>query len=179
MHILVTPRLTLRPPLEVDTDRVLAILGDRRVAWNLSRVPHPFTREDARDWIRRAGDRDNPVQFTIHRHTMIGAARVRIAKDGPSLGYWLATECQGRGYAVEAAVAVLAHAFRLHGFTTVHAGAAVDNAPSHGVLKRLGFKETHRETCPIASRGQTVVRVRFQLTRERFEQLHGARAMAA
>ena len=42
MDILVTKRLTLRPPLEVDIDDIALFIGNRNVSRMLARVPYPY-----------------------------------------------------------------------------------------------------------------------------------------
>ena len=51
MDILVTKRLTLRPPLEVDIDDIAEFIGNWNVSRMLARVPHPYFPKDAEDWI--------------------------------------------------------------------------------------------------------------------------------
>jgi ribosomal-protein-alanine N-acetyltransferase len=58
-----------------------------------------------------------------------------------SLGYWLAADCQGRGYMHESISLILAYGFgglRLHRF---NASCIPHNAKSRAVLERAGFRE--------------------------------------
>ena len=56
------------------------------------------------------------------------------------MGWWLHPDSQGRGYASEAAAAVLAHGFA-HGLTEIHALTHIDNHPSQAVCRRLGMRD--------------------------------------
>jgi [ribosomal protein S5]-alanine N-acetyltransferase len=59
--------------------------------------------------------------------------------DDPDIGYAILERFRGRGYAVEAARAVLDWARRETGLTRIVAITAPGNAASGAVLKRLGF----------------------------------------
>jgi RimJ/RimL family protein N-acetyltransferase len=45
--LLETERLLLRPPRAADISHFVPLLGEFEVAKNLSRVPHPYTEDDA------------------------------------------------------------------------------------------------------------------------------------
>jgi len=67
------------------------------------------------------------------------------------LGYRLIASVRGRGYATEAARAVLAH-YEQQGVVDIIAFTAVGNSPSQAVLKKLGFnafKTSQIESLPI------------------------------
>lgn len=56
------------------------------------------------------------------------------------LGYRLLLEYWGKGYATEAAIAMLAHLHQALGRRTIYAFALHQNAPSLKVLERIGFE---------------------------------------
>ena len=60
MHVLITPRLTMRPPASPDADDIALWLSDPAVARMLGPVPHPYASTDAMEWI----DRDELVEVT-------------------------------------------------------------------------------------------------------------------
>ena len=90
IDILITRRLTLRPPLEVDAEALARGLGDFDVASRLSRVPHPYGLQDAVDWIASKQEEPGLCDFTVHREKLIGAVSVHQRHDHPTLGYWFA-----------------------------------------------------------------------------------------
>ena len=51
MPLLETERLLLRPPEAGDMPAMVPLVGDYDVAKNLSRVPHPYMRRDAEEFI--------------------------------------------------------------------------------------------------------------------------------
>jgi RimJ/RimL family protein N-acetyltransferase len=172
MDILVTKRLTLRPPFEVDLDDIAEFIGNPNVSRMLARVPYPYFRKDAEEWVEsataniRAGQ---DMAFTIHRERLIGGITLEGFDDGvPELGYWLAEPAWGRGYATEAAAAVLAHAFNTRQVEKVTSAAFKDNAASLNVQRKLGFKLTGTSTIWSVSRGEMVQDYRTELTRRDF-----------
>jgi len=55
------------------------------------------------------------------------------------MGYWIARECWNRGYATEAAAALLAYAFEALGLHRVYARHFPRNPPSGRVMQKLGM----------------------------------------
>jgi ribosomal-protein-serine acetyltransferase len=72
---------------------------------------------------------------------IVGFHRVDWANRATSIGYWLSADAQGRGLMTAAVRALLDHAFGAWGLNRVEITAAVDNARSRAVLKRLGLRE--------------------------------------
>jgi ribosomal-protein-alanine N-acetyltransferase len=66
----------------------------------------------------------------------------------PELGFHLRPKFWGRGLAREAAIAVIAYAFRVAGAQAVSAGHHPENLNSKKVLARLGFQYSHDELFP-------------------------------
>jgi RimJ/RimL family protein N-acetyltransferase len=138
-----TPRLILRAPHPNDANAIAVLANDRRVAENTARLPHPYTPADARAFMAQTdGDNSEVVFFvTLRNHTLIGACGI-AALDGkhPEIGYWLGVPHWGKGYATEAARALIDHAFTELDYETLHAGARVSNPTSRRVLEKCGFQ---------------------------------------
>ena len=49
-------RLLLRAPAAFDIAEIVTLAGDYDVAKNLSRMPHPYHEDDARNWIDRMAE---------------------------------------------------------------------------------------------------------------------------
>jgi RimJ/RimL family protein N-acetyltransferase len=62
------------------------------------------------------------------------------------IGYVIAPQVWGEGFATEASKAVLEFGFRNLGFRNVRAVASARNMASRAVLQKLGFKEVGSET---------------------------------
>lgn len=145
MQILVTSRLTLRPPAMPDAEDIAAWLSEWNVVRMLSAVPSPFRLEDAEGWIAGMRGRPNDLVFTIHRERLIGVVSVEMPEDGdgtPRLGYWLGSRWHGHGFMTEAAGCLLDHAFSHHGLSVIRSSVFLDNPASLAVQRKLGFVET-------------------------------------
>ena len=174
MDILITKRLTLRPPLEVDAEAITEALQDKTVTRNLTGVPHPYHLADAHKWISENCVAADRLVLTIHRQKLIGSVGLRPADGALELGYWLLREQWGQGIITEAARATLAYGFRQFGCESVTAGAYEDNPASLAVLAKLGFEKTgevKEHFCP--TRDETAPCERLVLTRTRFENRFG------
>src|SRR5262245_55275775 len=77
------------------------------------------------------------------RSTLIGMCGLEWHPgEEPEIGYWLGVPYWGRGYATEAARAVIDHAFEDLRLDLLIAGARVSNPASRRVLEKCGFQWT-------------------------------------
>jgi len=175
MDVLVTRRLTLRPPLEVDADAITAALQNPKVTRMLTSVPSPYTVADAQAWIKRIENEKHASYFSIYREKFLGVVSVRHNQNGEAdLGYWLDEAAWGQGYMSEAARAVTSHAFRRFNLERMESGAYEDNRASQRVLEKLGFERTQDQPHYNQTRKCEVSCKRVELTRDRFEQIFGS-----
>jgi RimJ/RimL family protein N-acetyltransferase len=174
MEILVTRRLTLRPPIELDADDIAAHLANWNVSRMLSRVPFPFDRIDAIEWIRRCNHPGNQdIAFTIHRERLIGAVAIADLPGQPRLGYWLAEDHWGQGLMGEALGAVLGHFLQSRPESVVHSTILADNTASIRLQQRLGFRIVGAGESFSTARQALVPAVRTELARADFRGLAG------
>lgn len=150
-------RLFLRPGWPEDWQELLARIDDESVVRNLARAPWPYTADDARYFAAKEQDKRLPHFFVTLPTSRAPAEIVGCVGLGDSdgeveLGYWFARDHWGKGYATEAARAVIGLA-RTLGHDRLVAGHFIDNPQSGKVLRKVGFKPT----------GQ--VRKRFSLAR--------------
>lgn len=161
-----THRLLLRPPWPEDAAAIARGLAEREVAEGLARAPWP---RDARHgaaaegFIARLEALEPQPTFVILSREgddapLAGAISLfREGEDGEEegeeeggdgggkrgrewrLGVWLGEGWRGRGYATEAAGAVLELAFLGLRLPRVVAGCLTDNPASGRVLEKLGF----------------------------------------
>jgi RimJ/RimL family protein N-acetyltransferase len=146
----VTARLALRG-LSLDDAPVLAArAGDRRVARYLLDVPSPYPADLARAWLsaRMAWWREGRgLTLAITRRDdgpaapLIGTVSLRqfIRDRRAELGYWIAADAWGQGYATEAAGAALDVAFEHLKLARVYAQVMEGNPGSCRVLTKLGM----------------------------------------
>jgi RimJ/RimL family protein N-acetyltransferase len=142
MNVLITPRLTMRPPAMPDAEDIALWLSDCNVARMLGTVPHPYRLSDAFDWIASVTGDPSRMVYTIHRERLIGVVSLEGDPARPRLGYWLASRWHGRGFMTEAADALLAHAFATRDIDAVSSSVFTDNPASLRVQLKLGFRVT-------------------------------------
>jgi RimJ/RimL family protein N-acetyltransferase len=141
--VLETARLTLRAPRLADVKAIVRFAGDRRVAENTARIPHPYRCEDAEQFVAAVNWQDGEATFAIVLNgETIGMCGVEPREGGPEIGYWLGVPHWGQSYATEAVRAVIDYAFGDLGHDTLEAGARVSNPASRRVLEKCGFQWT-------------------------------------
>jgi len=138
-------RLFLRPAWPEDWEEVYSLIADHGVVRNLARAPWPYTQEHAREFTTREQDRSLP-HFLVTLPTasgsqIIGSAGLGDDNGQAELGYWIARQHWGKGFATEAACAVLRLAAAL-GHRRLVAGHFADNPASGRVLRKAGFRPT-------------------------------------
>ena len=149
---LYTDRLVLRPFSLEDAPVVRRLAGERDVASTTINIPHPYEDGMAEAWIRthRPGfERGESAVFAVTvRATddLLGAIGLTVvtAHDRAELGYWIGKPFWGRGYATEAAAAVLAYAFDVLGLNRVHATHLTRNPASGRVMQKIGMTHEGR-----------------------------------
>jgi RimJ/RimL family protein N-acetyltransferase len=160
-------RLFLRPAFPEDCGAILAGIGDQAIVRNLARAPWPYGIEEARAFAAMPQDMRLPhFLVTLPGVGVIGSAGMGEHDGKPEIGYWIARDHWGCGYATEAAGAVLKIA-RTLGHRRVTAGHFVDNPASGKVLRKLGFVPTGRPGQRVsAARGHAVESVEYALDLE-------------
>jgi [ribosomal protein S5]-alanine N-acetyltransferase len=149
--IITSDRLTLRRMVASDAPRLITLCGDIRVAGNLSRMPHPYTANDADEWLARqnhmwTNTRDRVWTIALGDVGLIGTIglhrenRLHVNSiESWEMGYWLGVPYWGYGYATEAGHAILSELDRALGPQEVTAGYALKNPNSGHVLEKIGF----------------------------------------
>jgi RimJ/RimL family protein N-acetyltransferase len=147
-RIIETERLHLRPLQDSDAADIATLINDYDIAKNLSRVPHPYTLEDARTFLEFAASQTEKTRFSaICLKTAPDALQGVISyewnaeKQSADFGYWLAKPLWGQGLMSEAAKAMVAHAFDVANVDTIMSCYHNDNPASGKVLSHAGFTE--------------------------------------
>lgn len=140
-----TARLTLRPHRLSDAEAITESLSDFTVTRMLSRVPVPYHRQDALDWLvpRASGIfSDWALAITEGDDVHIGTVAIERRHDRWHLGYWLNRYYWRRGFMGEAVAATLERFGRRMPDAKVHSGVFVDNPASLKLQENLGFRIT-------------------------------------
>jgi RimJ/RimL family protein N-acetyltransferase len=177
--VLETGRLVLRQPTLADVKAISAVVGDRRVAINLRRVPHPYSQDDAAHFVSSVANAGGMTTFLIERkNEVVGLASLTWdgsgeKTDAPELGYCLGAGHWGKGFATEAARALIDFAFEEFSIDAVHSGARVLNPASRHVLEKCGFQWTGVELHRFLALGSSTPVDRFRLERGVWSSLKG------
>src|SRR5262249_1048252 len=139
-----TERLLLRPFRPDDAADVQQLASAREIAAMTLMIPQPYPEGAAEAWIAEqaasVGRPDAVGVATVVRNEELlagaGGLRLERAHDRAELGYWIGVPYWGRGYATEAAAAVLGHAFATLGVHRVHARHFTRNPASGRVLEK-------------------------------------------
>ena len=171
-HLLETERLLLRPPRAGDISQFLPLLNDFDVSKNLSRVPHPYTEDDACAFIVSithaiAQGTDHVFAILLKAGPFIGLCGIH-PQGGWEFGYWYGKPYWGQGYATEAGGRAVSYAFEELNATRLQAGWFHDNPASGKVLAKLGFRPCGEGERNCVSRGCKVDCHEVELDRETY-----------
>jgi RimJ/RimL family protein N-acetyltransferase len=179
-----TQRLTLRPGWPEDAPAVARAIGHEHVVRMLARAPWPYRLADAQDFLARPRGASEAF-FLILSHEgdyprPIGGIGLAPDEEGHELGYWLAPEAWGRGYATEAGRAVVSIARHALGLKRLHGGHFTDNPASGRVLQKLGFRATGKIRGRYSAGRNAIAPCRlFELDLAEEVEADDSRAMAA
>jgi [ribosomal protein S5]-alanine N-acetyltransferase len=181
MEIIKTGRLVLRAPIENDIDRMVETLADFSISRNLARIPWPYHRDDALDFLMFVASCDHRSRFSaICRRDMpdqlIGMISYEWndATQNAELGYWLDKPDWGQGLMTEAAAAMVKHAFSENRHPALVASFHDDNPASGRILSRVGFERLGASTIFSRAQGKELPVTSMKLTRNRWLQMKNA-----
>ena len=169
---IVTERLVLRRSHADDAPMISAYRSDPQVhryqGWE--RTDHEGVREEIESMASRApGDPGGWVQLSVEERDtgrLVGDVGMSPAEDEPGVikvGYTMDPAFQGRGYATEAVVALIAYAFDALGADVVRAYASAANLPSIRVAEKAGMRLVER--FERTYEGETWQGVRYEIDR--------------
>ena len=149
---LTTERLILRPFIVEDAAEVTRLVSDRRIADTTINIPHPYDQSMAEAWIgahAEVAERGDGLTLAVTDKSsgaLIGAVGLSISRAHRrgELGYWVAVEQWGRGYATEASRAMLDYAFGPLDLARVVAHCLTRNPGSWHVMEKLGMQREGR-----------------------------------
>ena len=144
-----TERLIIRPWEPRDREAFRALATDPLVIRYMTMDGHTWSEQEVDAWLARQGRQyteDGVCMGAMVRKEddrIIGIAGIqRLGTTGDwEIGYWLAPDCWRKGYAVEAARALVDHAFAAMNLPRVTACAHPDNERSIAVMKKLGMHD--------------------------------------
>lgn len=143
--------------------------------WEPVRPDRYFTLEGQRDAVaeslsRHAVGDQVPYVILDEGQAVVGRINlnnlVRGAFQSASVGYWLAEEVGGRGFATEAVAELVALAFGELGLHRLEAGTVPENSRSRAVLERNGFEQYGYAPGYLSIAGRWQDHLLFQLLNE-------------
>lgn len=141
-----TDRLVLRPLRQTDAPAIQRILSGPHISRFTVSFPHPYPPGAALAWIREEVHRQqhgtsHPWAITLPGDEVIGFIGIALHEDGTEahIGYWIDHRHWGRGYATEAARAVIAFGFDGLGLYRIEARCFAENVASGRVLRKAGM----------------------------------------
>jgi RimJ/RimL family protein N-acetyltransferase len=168
-----TRRLWLRWPRVADAKAIERYSSRWEVARMTSRIPHPYPPGEAERFIftaREANALGRDLILVIApirgKRDAIGMISLESRREGRlTLGYALAPEIWGKGFATEAALAAIEGGFTLTTAIEMLATAHVENPASRRVLDKCGFAHIGTGLEGAPARGGMVPCDRFRLDR--------------
>ena len=146
MPILETSRLVLRPFAPADAPIVQRLAGDREVAATAMTIPHPYEDGVAEAWIETRAPKWEArealvLAVTSEAEGLVGtmSLQLKLAHRRAELGYWIGVPFWNRGYATEAAGAVITYGFDALGLNRIEARHFTFNPASGRVLAKVGM----------------------------------------
>lgn len=145
---LLTERLHLRHFTAADAPFVVDLVSDPAIAAGVLALPYPYTLADALEWIcQQEQGREDGTEYTFaigerQGGTLAGAASLRVncEHSHAELGYWIGRDFRRKGYAREAASALLEFGFFGLGLHRIYARHLAWNTASARVLTGIGLK---------------------------------------
>jgi RimJ/RimL family protein N-acetyltransferase len=174
-----TRRLILRVPVASDLPAICRLINDPVIAANTGLIRYPYPASGGRRWIASAlaasGEQFHlPFLLTLRSNPRLiaGAVGISAGKGAiPTLGYWVAKPFRRKGFASEAARALIDVAFSRSGVPTIGASARTSNTASQRVLQGLGMQRVGRGRIKSAQYGRYVPTFTYRLDRIAWEKM--------
>ncbi|KAA1175435.1 GNAT family N-acetyltransferase [Rhizobium sp. P40RR-XXII] len=171
--VLLSERLVLRAPHEEDIDALAHLANNANVATMVSRMPHPYTTNDAADFVRRTklGEIGKCVYAITKADNgaFLGCCGVEPTGDPNTveIGYWLGEPYWNQGYTTEAAHALVDMVFRTReNVAQIDARCRVMNVASRRVVQKCGFQFQGSGLAASLALGSTVPVEWYRLDRK-------------
>lgn len=144
-----TGRLILRPLVAEDAPTVALLAGRREIADTTISIPHPYSEQQARDWIALRSGQANPGKEIVFALTLklgenliggMGLGSIDHEHAQAEMGFWIGVDWWGQGFATEAARAVIRFGFEELKLNRIYAHHMVRNPASGRVLAKAGMQ---------------------------------------
>ena len=172
-EILTTPDLVLRAPTKEDVADIAALANNRKISSMLESMPYPYFDRHAEEFIDHVSQPEaGECVFAITEATtgklmgMCGLHLVKRRYELPHMGYWIGEEYWGRGYATQAARALVDLFFKVGSEDILLMSVLEDNAASRRVIEKCGGEFWKQDTNFSAYFEKEMKVDHFRITRE-------------
>jgi RimJ/RimL family protein N-acetyltransferase len=141
--VLKTARLVMRAPTSDDIPALAELANNRAIAEMVARMPHPYGEAEAKAFVARTAKPGAGVVYALTlagTGEFVGCAGLNATDRGLELGYWVGEPYWNRGFATEAAHALVDLAFQATDIQVVHVACRVINPSSRRVVHKCGFQ---------------------------------------
>lgn len=171
--IIATERLVLRPPHDQDIEEMAALANNINIARMLGKMPHPYTQDDAKAFIEKSTKnigRACIYAITIQdtgRFIGIGGLHEDTSRyDEPYMGYWIGEPFWHKGYATEAARAMVDLFFKVTNRPALLVSARVNNDASKKIINKCGGLFQSKSTVHHTILNEDLELEHFHISRE-------------
>ena len=163
---LLTPRLVIKKIEDKDKNKLILELGNWEVSKWLSRVNYPYSEEDADDWFYIVSQSNFNLNVFRNNSLIGGIGLTQNKEKFYELGFWIAENYWGNGYASEAVRALLVFTNKQLGMNKIEASHMYENTQSRYVLQKNGFKKQKgKGNLYSASRKKNITTTKYILIR--------------
>ena len=134
--------LTLRPWTEDDVPAIVEGCNDPEIARWIPTIPHPYTEEDARAFLRGEVAPAHEAMAVALGGRVVGGIGLGVSSRGyrASVGYWIAAPARGRGICTRALRLLSRHALEELQLPSVQLVTDPENVASQRVAEKVGFR---------------------------------------
>ncbi|MEM8649516.1 MAG: GNAT family N-acetyltransferase [Pseudomonadota bacterium] len=144
-EILTTEHLVLRAPNKDDVQDIVALANNRKISSMLESMPYPYVEQDAEKFINaiskpEAGECVFAITDAVSGKLMgmCGLHLVARRHDHAHMGYWIGEEFWGKGYATQAARALVDLFFKAGSEDALLMSVLTNNPASRRVIEKCG-----------------------------------------
>lgn len=178
-----TARLLLRSLDHADVPTLVHLVGTKEIAATTLNIPHPYAQVDAERFLAKANEdfrAGRCVSFAISilpGRDLCGAVGLTITDmhKHAEIGYWIGVPFWGKGYATEAASAVVEFGFKTLQLNRIYAHHFTGNIGSQRVLEKIGMRHEGRFRQHIRKWDQFIDIENYGVLAEGFRQSEPAR----
>ncbi|MBK9379190.1 MAG: GNAT family N-acetyltransferase [Saprospiraceae bacterium] len=166
-----TDKISIRPFLLTDKDRLIEIANNRNIYTNLrDAFPHPYTSEHAEVFLQKAiSARPSQLMAILCNDHYVGNIGIHPGQDvyrkSAELGYFISEDHWNKGIATQAVAIMVEYTFANFQYVRIYASVFDYNKASAKVLEKNGFLFEGSSTKSIYKNGSYYNELHYALVR--------------